>query len=326
MKSGSAAGMLAVLLLPACGSEIAPSTATPSNPPVTPFAGRPDEAMALQLKRGVTVRVQKVERTESSEPSVNISQQGDEVMVLDGGGYNEKRTEGVVQLGEYGESNHMGTTASDLITTYHRTDIPEDMWDVVDEDLPSDTTRTIKIAEGIGESKEFVRPATTEHLPQGKIWYRDARDYDCAMKSGLGSFSISELIQVDLLKSLVTLAAPPATGEPLDGVDTTLLKHLSLLDAAHIIPDREERGVPAVSNGMALCKIHHAAYDQNILGVRPDLMIEVRSDILEEIDGPMLKHGLQEMHGLWLVVPHRKMDRPKPELIEERYERFRTAG
>ena len=81
-----------------------------------------------------------------------------------------------------------------------------------------------------------------------------------------------------------------------------------------------------VSNGMALCKIHHAAFDQNILGVRPDLMIEIRSDILEEIDGPMLKHGLQEMHGLRLVVPRRRADQPKRELIEERYERFRAAG
>ncbi|MEV4063123.1 HNH endonuclease [Nonomuraea dietziae] len=104
------------------------------------------------------------------------------------------------------------------------------------------------------------------------------------------------------------------------------LKHLSLLDAAHIIPDREERGVPAISNGMALCKIHHAAYDQHILGVRPDLVIEVRSDILEEVDGPMLKHGLQEMNGLRLVVPRRRVDMPKRELLEERYERFRDAG
>jgi putative restriction endonuclease len=104
------------------------------------------------------------------------------------------------------------------------------------------------------------------------------------------------------------------------------LKHLSLLDAAHIIPDREERGVPAISNGMALCKIHHAAYDQHILGVRPDLVIEVRSDILEEVDGPMLKHGLQEMNGLRLVVPRRRVDMPKRELLEERYERFREAG
>ncbi|GII02806.1 HNH endonuclease [Planobispora takensis] len=104
------------------------------------------------------------------------------------------------------------------------------------------------------------------------------------------------------------------------------LRHRSLLDAAHIIPDRDPRGVPAVSNGLALCKIHHAAYDQNILGVRPDCVIEVRADILEEIDGPMLKHGLQEMHDLSLTLPRRRTDRPDRDLLEERYERFRAVG
>ncbi len=104
------------------------------------------------------------------------------------------------------------------------------------------------------------------------------------------------------------------------------LRHRSLLDAAHIIPDRDVRGVPAISNGLALCKIHHAAYDQNILGIRPGYTIEVRADILQEIDGPMLKHGLQEMNNVPLVLPRCRADRPAPELVEERYERFRSAG
>ncbi|MDX3099512.1 HNH endonuclease [Nonomuraea angiospora] len=103
------------------------------------------------------------------------------------------------------------------------------------------------------------------------------------------------------------------------------LRHRSLLDAAHIIPDRDTRGVPAVSNGVSLCKIHHAAYDENILGVRPDYVIEVRTDILEEIDGPMLKHGLQAMHNLRLTLPQRRADRPNSGLLEERYERFRAG-
>lgn len=104
------------------------------------------------------------------------------------------------------------------------------------------------------------------------------------------------------------------------------LRHRSLLDAAHIIPDREDRGIPAVSNGLALCKIHHAAYDENIIGVRPDLHVEVRTDILDEIDGPMLKHGLQEMNGRPLTLPLHRADHPNADAIEERYERFRAAG
>ncbi|WP_218005732.1 HNH endonuclease [Actinomadura hibisca] len=103
------------------------------------------------------------------------------------------------------------------------------------------------------------------------------------------------------------------------------LRHSSLLDAAHIIPDHEEQGIPAVSNGLTLCKIHHAAYDHNLLGIRPNLTVHIRSDILLVVDGPMLKHGLQEMHDAHLSVPRRKVDRPNPEAIAKRYARFMTS-
>ena len=44
-----------------------------------------------------------------------------------------------------------------------------------------------------------------------------------------------------------------------------------LLDAAHIIPDGdEEYGAPIVPNGMALSKIHHAAFDGHMIGIDPD--------------------------------------------------------
>jgi putative restriction endonuclease len=104
------------------------------------------------------------------------------------------------------------------------------------------------------------------------------------------------------------------------------LRHAALLDAAHILEDRHPQGIPAVSNGLALCKIHHAAYDQDILGVRPDFVIQVRTDILDEIDGPMLRHGLQEMHGIPMALPPRRSDRPDLEAIEERYETFRRTA
>lgn len=104
------------------------------------------------------------------------------------------------------------------------------------------------------------------------------------------------------------------------------LKHVPLLDAAHILRDGHPRGLPVVPNGIALCKIHHAAFDQNILGVRPDLVIEVRRDVLDEIDGPMLRYGLQEMHGVRVQVPKVARARPDREGLEERYEEFRAAG
>jgi len=104
------------------------------------------------------------------------------------------------------------------------------------------------------------------------------------------------------------------------------LQHPSLLDAAHILRDGHPRGTPVVPNGLSLCKIHHAAYDQNFLGIRPDLVIEVRADIRTEVDGPMLLHGLQEMDGARVVVPRSRNARPDPTRLEERYEEFRRAG
>jgi putative restriction endonuclease len=104
------------------------------------------------------------------------------------------------------------------------------------------------------------------------------------------------------------------------------LRHEELLDAAHIIADGKPRGDPVVPNGLALCKLHHSAFDNNIIGVRPDLILEVRKDVLDEIDGPMLLHGLQGMHGVRLTVPRQLRLRPAPDRLEERYAEFRRAS
>lgn len=105
------------------------------------------------------------------------------------------------------------------------------------------------------------------------------------------------------------------------------LRHGELLDAAHILPDGHPRGEPVVRNGLALCKIHHAAFDRQLIGVRPDLVVQVRPSILEEKDGPMLRHGLQECHGRPLTaVPRRRPDRPDADFLEERFELFVAAG
>src|SRR6267378_4124339 len=63
-------------------------------------------------------------------------------------------------------------------------------------------------------------------------------------------------------------------------------RHEEMLDAAHIVPDSHPMGEPQVRNGLALCTLHHSAFDRYFLGVRPDYVIEVRPDILREQDGP----------------------------------------
>jgi putative restriction endonuclease len=103
------------------------------------------------------------------------------------------------------------------------------------------------------------------------------------------------------------------------------IAHVPLLDAAHILPDRDQRGLPEVPNGLSLCKIHHTAYDVNILGITPGFQVEIRKDILKERDGPMLKHGLQELDGARLGLPRSHADRPNPAYLEERHSAFRAA-
>ena len=104
------------------------------------------------------------------------------------------------------------------------------------------------------------------------------------------------------------------------------LRHRELLDAAHILADSEPEGEPLVSNGLSLCKLHHAAFDRYFVGIREDYVVEVRPDILNESDGPMLIHGLQKIHGTKIIVPKLTELRPNPEFLNIRYERFRAAG
>ncbi len=104
------------------------------------------------------------------------------------------------------------------------------------------------------------------------------------------------------------------------------LRHQELLDAAHITADSESTGEPVVSNGLSLCKLHHAAFDRHFLAVRPDYTIEVRRSILEEEDGPMLLHGLKGMHDQPIYLPREASLQPDRDRLEERYAAFRSAS
>jgi putative restriction endonuclease len=104
------------------------------------------------------------------------------------------------------------------------------------------------------------------------------------------------------------------------------LRHRELLDAAHITADTSPTGDPVISNGMALCKLHHAAFDQFFFTVTPDYEVEVRRSILAERDGPMLIIGLQQIHGTRIEVPSQPSQRPDRDRLAQRYEGFRRAS
>jgi putative restriction endonuclease len=103
------------------------------------------------------------------------------------------------------------------------------------------------------------------------------------------------------------------------------LKHARLLDAAHILPDAHVDGFARVTNGLALCKIHHAAFDSNILGITADFQVKVDEAIMQEVDGPMLRHGLQEMDGRTIRLPRRAADHPSQDSLALRFEEFAAS-
>jgi len=103
------------------------------------------------------------------------------------------------------------------------------------------------------------------------------------------------------------------------------LKEMRLLDAAHIVADEDEAGEPTVTNGLSLCSIHHRAFDEDLIGVSPDYVVEVHPRLREEEDGPMLAL-LQGAHASSIVLPRSTQKRPDRELLAVRFERFRAAA
>jgi putative restriction endonuclease len=99
-----------------------------------------------------------------------------------------------------------------------------------------------------------------------------------------------------------------------------------LLDAAHIISDKDEKfGQPVVPNGIPLSKIHHAAFDAHLIGIDPDYKLHVSDRLLVQNDVPMLE-ALKRLNGGMFHLPARAKDSPDRERLAQRYERFRAAA
>jgi putative restriction endonuclease len=103
------------------------------------------------------------------------------------------------------------------------------------------------------------------------------------------------------------------------------LKEVRLLEAAHIVGDVEVGGEPVVSNGLALCSIHHRAYDHDLVGVSPEYEVRVSPRLLHDDDGPMLEL-LKTFNGRSIYVPRKTEWKPDRERLSVRFERFRERS
>jgi putative restriction endonuclease len=54
--------------------------------------------------------------------------------------------------------------------------------------------------------------------------------------------------------------------------------------------------------------------------------VHIADRLLRQVDGPMMRTGLQGFHGEAIALPRRPDDRPDPVRLETRYERFLVAA
>ena len=104
------------------------------------------------------------------------------------------------------------------------------------------------------------------------------------------------------------------------------LSEAELLEAAHIIPGHQG-GLPKVSNGLLLSKIHRAAFDKNLIGITPRYRVAV-SKRLQKRDS---RHSdllalLKKIDGKRIRLPDKKKDWPDKDGLERRYKEFQAAN
>lgn len=93
---------------------------------------------------------------------------------------------------------------------------------------------------------------------------------------------------------------------------------LRLIDAAHIMPVAEPRGTDKTNNGVALCALHHRAYDHGLVAFNTEYAVLLSRDRLEKLKSSNELGGLpafQKSLRSILLLPPTPRDRPRSDLI-----------
>jgi putative restriction endonuclease len=67
---------------------------------------------------------------------------------------------------------------------------------------------------------------------------------------------------------------------------------LKLVDAAHIVPVSHPTSNDEVTNGLALCRLHHGAYDNALLGIQSGYQIVINPEATRRLHEIKLDTGL----------------------------------
>jgi putative restriction endonuclease len=99
---------------------------------------------------------------------------------------------------------------------------------------------------------------------------------------------------------------------------------LRLVEAAHINPVTEKGSTDETSNGIALCKLHHAAYDSTLISIDETYKVEISVSKTQELKD-LNRHGglaiFRESLKPAILLPADRRDYPKSDYLR----RGRTA-
>lgn len=93
---------------------------------------------------------------------------------------------------------------------------------------------------------------------------------------------------------------------------------LKLVDAAHIVPVAYPGSTDEVTNGVALCRLHHGAYDNGLVGIQSDYSIVVNPDAESRLRQLRLETGIDDFKARLpprIIVPSEQEVRPDPQKL-----------
>lgn len=94
---------------------------------------------------------------------------------------------------------------------------------------------------------------------------------------------------------------------------------LRLLDAAHILPAADPRSSDDTSNGIALCALHHRAFDRGLVTFDCSYRIHSNEDMQRQFKEQGVDFGLDRFKKdlfPMIKVPPERRDRPDPECVQ----------
>ena len=95
---------------------------------------------------------------------------------------------------------------------------------------------------------------------------------------------------------------------------------LGLLDAAHILPAAHPNSTDGTDNGVALCVLHHRAFDRVFVTFDPNFRVHLSEEMVEDLKAGDRAGGLDEFRNALrpiLALPPDKRDRPAQSFVEE---------